>query len=221
MFVADLDAPDLAAEDHHHLARSLRVRPGDPITISDGAGRWRAARFDHQPVPDGEIVTVGRPEPPIAIGFVVPKGDRPAWIVQKLVELGADVIIPLRSARSVVRWDGERGARHVDRLRRVAVEAAMQSRRVWLPRVDDVTDAAELLRSDDNVALCEPGGRPPELGSSVLLIGPEGGWDDTETAAAGRLVGLGPQVLRAETAAIAAATALMLLRNELVSRHST
>ena len=75
-------------------------------------------------------------EPGLTVAFAPTKGERPEWVVQKLTELGVDRIVPLISERSVVRWAGERGAGAVERLRRVAREAAAQSRRVWLPDVE-------------------------------------------------------------------------------------
>ena len=71
------------------------------------------------------------------MAFAPVKGERPEWVVQKLTELGIDRIVPLFSERSVVRWSGARGQATVERLRRVAREAAAQCRRVWLPEVSD------------------------------------------------------------------------------------
>ncbi len=73
----------------------------------------------------------------MTVAFSPVKGDRPEWAVQKLTELGVDRIVPLVAARSVVRWTGDRGAAVVERWRRVAREAAMQSRRAWLPAVEE------------------------------------------------------------------------------------
>ena len=115
VFVASLEAPVLEDDDYHHLSRSLRTRDGDPITICDGDGRWRPARFGAAPEPTGEIVEVPTGRPSLGVGFVVPKGDRPNWIVQKLTELGVDRIQPLSSARSVVRWDADKAASRSNR----------------------------------------------------------------------------------------------------------
>ena len=83
-------------------------------------------------------------EPGLTVAFAPTKGERPEWVVQKLTELGVDRIVPLISERSVIRWAGERGTGAVERLRRVAREAAAQSRRVWLPDVGAVTKFADL-----------------------------------------------------------------------------
>jgi 16S rRNA (uracil1498-N3)-methyltransferase len=111
-----------------------------------------------------------------------------------------------------VRWPAGEASTQLSRLRRVAREAAMQSRRVWLPEVAGVTGVAELAATS-GVALAHPGGGPPALDRPVLLVGPEGGWDDAELAAAPALVGLGPSVLRTETAAVVAGALLCALRS--------
>jgi 16S rRNA (uracil1498-N3)-methyltransferase len=150
----------------------------------------------------------------------VPKGERPELIVQKLTELGIDRIVPFTAARSVVRWDAERAARHIDRLRRVSREAAMQSHRMWLPIIDELRTFDEVAALP-GAALAEAGGGPPTLGRPVVLIGPEGGWTGDEVGVGLPCVGLGRHVLRAETAAIAAAAALGLLRAGLVRSEAT
>lgn len=219
VFVDSLDSPVLADDDLHHLQRVLRTRDGDPITISDGAGRWREARFGQAPEPTSEIVVVDAATPRISVGFVVPKGDRPSWVVQKLTELGVDRILLLSSARSVVRWEGPKNDDRLSRLRSVARAAAMQSRQVRLPVIEPPLNVRSALAGND-VALAHPAGEPPSLRRSTILVGPEGGWDSAELSAGAATVGLGPSVLRAETAAIAAGTVLSLLRARLVIEHS-
>lgn len=224
LFVADLQSPELDAADAHHLSRVLRLRPGEVVTVSDGAGRWRPCRFTRSAglEPDGEVVVDAAPTPAVTVGFAIVKGDRPDWVVQKLTELGVDRIVPLMAARSVVRWDGERALRHVQRLRTVAREAAMQSRRVWLPEVADVCDldAGGPLEGwapgAAATALAHPGGTPPSLAQPTILVGPEGGWTPAEVGAAPVLVGLGPTVLRTETAALCAGVVLSVLRSGLL-----
>ncbi|HKN40463.1 MAG TPA: RsmE family RNA methyltransferase [Acidimicrobiia bacterium] len=218
-FVADVEAPELATEDRHHLERVLRLRPGEQLTVSDGAGRWRLCRFATELELAGPVQVEPRPEPEITVALALTKGERLEWAVQKLTELGVDRIVPLAAARSVVRWDGDRGVAHVDRLRRVARQAAMQSRRVRLPVVAGVHDFATAA-SLPGAAMAERGGHPPTLATPVVLVGPEGGWDEAELAAPLPTVGLGPHVLRAETAAVAAAALLTALRAGLVTPPS-
>jgi 16S rRNA (uracil1498-N3)-methyltransferase len=232
VFVEDLARPDLADDDAHHLARVLRLRPGEPVVAADGHGAWRLCRYRgpgsrpgaamaDSPVleHDGPVVSLARPVPPVTIGFVAVKGDRPEWVVQKLTEAGVDRIVVLRSTRAVVRWDGERGSRALDRLRRVAREAAAQSRRAWLPEVLGVLELADMARlaGPAPLALAHPGGDPPSVATPAMAVGPEGGWDPAELASGDfPLVGLGPRILRAETAAVAAGLLLCALRDGLV-----
>ena len=212
MFVEDVEAPALADGDRHHLEKALRLRAGDPLVVADGAGSWRPVRFGPELEPTDDVATEPRPGPTLAVGLTPTKGDRPEWAVQKLTELAVDRIVVLRTDRSVVRWEGDKVDHHLDRLRRIAREAAMQSRRVWLPEVLGV----HALADHPGAVLADPGGRPPSVEDHVVLCGPEGGWSDEERAAAPSLVGLGPGVLRAETAAVTAGALLVALREGVV-----
>ena len=221
VFVNDLDHPVLTGHDRHHLERVLRLRPGQVVTVGDGAGAWRPCAWRAGGLePTGEVVRSPAPSPPVTVGFALTKGERPEWVVQKLTEAGVDSLVPLVAARSVVRLDEQAVGRRVERWRRVAREAAMQSRRTTLPVIDApvaVAEAAAGLAS--GVALAEPGGDPPSLDRPAVLVGPEGGWSPEELALGPPLVGLGPTVLRAETAAVAAAVLLGALRSGLVTEH--
>jgi 16S rRNA (uracil1498-N3)-methyltransferase len=216
-FVADLHVPELDPGDRHHLSRVLRLRPGDVLTVGDGAGRWRHCRFGPALEPVGEITVDRRPAPPVAVAFALVKGERPEWAVQKLTELGVDRIIAFTAARSVVRWDPDKAARATERLGRVAREAAMQCRRTWLPVVETPTTFAEVAARPAAV-LTDADGDPPWLAAGPVLVGPEGGWDPDERSmvdATGRplpRMTLGPHVLRSETAAVAVAALLGALR---------
>ena len=211
VFVSDLDAPVPEAADRHHLERVLRLRRGDPLTVSDGAGRWRPCRWGDELEPVGEVVEVPRPAMPVAVGFVPVKGDRPEWVVQKCTELGVDRLVVLSSERSVVRWEGDRAARHLERLAKVAREAAMQSRRCHLPQIDGVFPLGE-VSGEEGIVRAEAGGRRPERGDRLVVVGPEGGWTDVERGLVPTAVGLADHVLRAETAAITATVLYTALR---------
>ena len=221
VFVPDLAGPALDPADRHHLDRVLRLRAGEVVTASDGAGRWVACRWlgagIESPLEvDGGVVVEPSPAPEITVAFAPPKGDRPEWAVQKLTEVGVDRIVPLVADRSVVRWTGDRASGPVARLRRVAREAAMQSRRVWLPVVEEPSTFAEVA-ARAGVAMAVAGGGPPSLSRPVVLVGPEGGWSEDELGRGLPTVGLGPNVLRTETAAMAAATLLVALRSGLLA----
>lgn len=202
-FVADLDQPALDDDDRHHLRRVLRLRDGADLTVSDGAGGWRACTFGDTLGLAGDIVRVPPPTPLLTLGVALTKGSKPELVVQKATELGIDRIVVFVSARSIPRWDDARTAKQLARLRRVAREASMQCRRVRIPSVEgllDVVDTHALV----GAAVADMGATP-YAGQHTVLIGPEGGWTDDERDAM-PTVGLGPHVLRAETAAIAAAT---------------
>ncbi len=215
-FVEDIAAPVLSAEDHHHLATVLRIKAGEPLTVADGRGRWRRCHFGDPLAPVGEVCFVEAPVPPITIAFALVKGERPELIVQKLTEIGVDRIVPFLAERSVVRPASDRMSKQLIRWRRVAREAAMQSRRAWLPEVEAVRSFSEVVAEPGAIA-ADRGGVAPTLGRPTVLVGPEGGWSPGERSRLGETVALGPQVLRAETACIAAATLLIALRSGIVA----
>lgn len=220
-FVEDIEEPALLDSDVHHLVRVLRQRDGDPLTVADGAGRWRTARLQPSSPPSlselGPVTDLPDLVPALAIGFALVKGDRPELIVQKLTELGIDRIVPFRAERSVVRWDAARGAKAVDRLRLVARAAAMQCHRPRLPVIDEVADLTDLVA--EGGALADRGGEVPSLEMPFVLVGPEGGWSPAEAAPSVPRVTLGAHVLRSETAALTAGVVLASLRVGLVG-HS-
>jgi 16S rRNA (uracil1498-N3)-methyltransferase len=214
VFVEDLSTCAIDPADTHHLTRVLRLRPGETVVASDGNGWWRPCRFTGSAPwlePESEVAEVARASPPVSVAFTPVKGDRPEWVVQKLVEIGVDRIVVLRSERSVVVWEGQRAERAIERLRKVAVQAAAQSRRVFVPEVAGVTTISDLATGEP-LALAERGGGPPILGRTVC-VGPEGGWTGPELGLASVTVGLGHGVLRAETAAIVAGALVCALRD--------
>lgn len=217
VYVADLAAPVLAPGDHHHLARVRRVRDGDPILLGDGAGRWCAAQMSgERPEVLSPVAVAGRLVPEVSVGLALIKGSKPELVVQKLTELGVDHIRPFTAVRSVVRWDEDKSAASQIRLERVAREAAMQSRRPWPPTVHRVATFTEVAAME-GACRAERDGAPVSLAHPLVLVGPEGGWDDDERSLEMSVVGLGPNVLRAETAAIAAGALLGAVRAGLVA----
>ncbi len=217
VFVDDLDAPELHESDRRHLLAVLRLRPGQPLTASDGRGGVRRCRMGDRGALEtcGEVLNMPRPQPALTVGVALTKGARLEVAVQKLTELGIERIVPFVAARSVLRWDGERAEHHRRRLGRIAREAAMQSRRAHLPVLEELSDPPTLA-GRPGAALCQRGGRPPTLDDRVVLVGPEGGWAPEELALGLPCIGLGPHVLRAETAALAVAAVLVALRDGVV-----
>lgn len=162
-----------------------------------------------------EVRSEPAPARPVTVGFALVKGDRPELVVQKLTELGVDVIAPFVAERSVVRWDEAKAATAANRLTKVAREASMQCRRCHLPRVEPLGEFERCVDMPGTV-LAQKGG--PALSGEVsgVLVGPEGGWTTAELR--GRATaGLGTHVLRAETAAITAGVLRTALRAGLVA----
>ena len=209
VFVDDLDDLVLEGDDAHHLTRVLRLRDGESVTASDGSGRWRRCRFTASVlVADGDI-EVDDPPAGVTVLFALGKGDKPETVVQKLTELGVSRVVPFVAERSVVKWDADKARRNVERLRKVAREAAMQSRQVFLPLIDDVQSSLhEAVSLVGDVAVAEPGG--PDLDGSVaaVAVGPEGGFTPDELSGQ-RTVSLPGGILRAETAAVVAGALLV------------
>ncbi len=224
-FIDDVSAETvvLTGDEASHAVRTLRVKPGEIITVGDGAGAVVTARVTsvgpqlHATVI--QRVVTERARPTVSMYPAVPKSGKLELVVQKLTELGVDEILPWFAERTIVRWDDRKARANGERLRAVGREAAKQSRRAWLPRI---ADPAFLEPSAALVVLHEE-----ETGTRLrdvlfdgveavgVVIGPEGGLSAGEVErflAAGAVVaGLGEQVLRAETASIVAA-ALVLSR---------
>ena len=207
-FVVDLDAPVLADGDRHHLERVRRLRPGDELTVGDGAGRFRTVRFGPQLEATGEIETAPTPGSPVTIAFALTKGDKPELVVQKLVEIGVHRIVPFVADRTIVRWDEGKSTRNVRRWRAIAREAAAQAHRPHLAEVAEVSTFADVAALP-GAALAHPDGAPPSPDTRTVLVGPEGGWSPAEEAAVADRVRLGTHVLRAETAALVAGALLL------------
>lgn len=237
VFVEDLEDPVACQQDAHHLTEVLRLHKGDHIIASNGLGSMRTCTLPspppagtHRPRREqvgpkalevtGDIEFVPRELQIFGVGFAMAKSDRSEWAVQKLTELGASEIWPFISKRSVVRLGGSEALRRGEKLRRVALEAAAQCRRVWLPRVHDPVElevAARELSKLGQLAFAEPGGTAPSPDLAAILIGPEGGWTPDELAIAPCLVRLSDAILRVETAAITSAVILAGLRSSLQS----
>ena len=217
----------LRAEEAHHARRVLRLESGAPVVCFDGEGtvlrgRITAYAKDAAEVEvDEALAPEPEPAPRITLAQGLVKGERMDLIVQKATELGASAILPLRAERSDVRLDDERGSRRAERWRRIAVEAAKQCERARLPRLLEpatVDAALSTCGGADGpaVAFVERDGLPARgaleaLGSPgrvTVFVGPEGGWSPGErdllAERAALCLSLGPTILRAETAAIAA-----------------
>lgn len=219
----------LDPDDAHHATRSLRLGLGDRITSSDGNGAVAVCRIVDA-ARDAVVVEVEErevrppPSPRLALLLAPPKGERLAWAVQKLTEVGTDRIVLVESGRGVRRWSADRAARVVERVRGVAREAAKQSRRAFLPRVEGPLRWSDALGEAASrglmVLLWEEAARgladllpeePPD--EIAVVVGPEGGIAEEEAREAERrgalLASLGTNILRTETAALAGASVVL------------
>lgn len=224
---ATVALPDAAA---HHAAKVLRLAPGDDIILFNGqGGAWQATLHS---VGKTVRATLGAfdaedREPPLAVTLVqsLPASDKMDFVVQKCVELGVARIQPVAARRSLLKLSGERKQRRVEHWRGIAIAACEQSGRNRVPDVADILDLSQYLAlaatQNETKLVCAPGATsrlgdfPPSEHRISLLIGPEGGFEEGELAAAHaagfQLAGLGPRVLRTETAGPAAMAALMSL----------
>lgn len=215
VLVDDVTRPELVDDRLHHLARVRRLRPGDPLTVTDGRGSWRPCTFTGTAAVEvaGPVTSLPVPEPELTVAFALTKSDKPDLVVQKLTELGVDRIVPFRAERSIVRWDEAKAARQNERLVAIARAACEQSHRCWLPVVEPVTDVADL--ASRGAVRLDRGPVGVTLDRPVVAVGPEGGWTEAERALLPDAAGLGPHVLRAETAAITAGAVLGAMRSGL------
>lgn len=208
LFVSSLEAPEPEPADGHHLFRVLRLRDGEVVTVSDGAGRWLPTVVKGGGLDAAGDITAEDAPVPCEVVTAIPKGDRLEWMVQKLTEVGATRIVLANFARSVVRWDATRAARQIERLHRVVREAASQSRRVWLPALEGPLPATDVLATAGSVLL-DPAGAAGVIAHRVV-VGPEGGCTAEEVAMAPATATLGQTILRVETAAIVAASRVVV-----------
>ena len=223
----------LRGAEAHHLGRVLRLKTGARVCLFDGTGaQYEAAvqKSDRDTVTLTILATViaaqQQPAAELHLGQGLLKGKKMDLVVQKATELGIAAIHPFLSRHAAVRLPE---AEKESRWQRIALEACKQSKRPLPPRCHPVREFAALLETaqpfDQKILFWEqPGGvslhdlfspESPLSGSVFFLVGPEGGFSQTEhqtaIAAGFTAVTLGPRILRAETAAIAAAAILQFL----------
>lgn len=208
----------IRGDEHHYLARVRRARAGDTIDLVDGVGHHATAVIAR--ITDGEtVLDVGEPAAIVSaspfVRALLPliKGDRMDAALEKLVEVGVDAIVVWPAMRSVVKLDGDRQTARIAKYQAAVQAAARQCGRAQIPPVtwaDDLASALRALPTSVRFVLDpaseEPLEVPVEASDVTIVSGPEGGLAPTELEAlAGFMpVGLGPRVLRAETAPVVA-----------------
>ena len=221
---------ELSTDATHHALKVLRVGAGDGAILFDGrGGQWRATlqpAGKHLRATLEEFDDADR-EPPLDLTLVqaLPASDKMDFVVQKAVELGVRRIQPVAAKRSVIKLSGERAERRVEHWRNISIAACEQSGRNQVPSVAPILDLPQYLgmaaQQNGMRLICAPGiaVRLRDLaipeGPVSLLVGPEGGFEEGEILAARaagfHAIGLGPRVLRTETAGLGAVAAMMAL----------
>ncbi|RUL89538.1 RsmE family RNA methyltransferase [Tautonia sociabilis] len=212
---------EVSGPEAHHLARVRRSVPGDRVELFDGRGNAVQGRIEAvgrstvSVVIEAPLPTRPVPSATVTLASAVPKGERFDWLIEKATELGVARLIPIRTARSVV----DPRSSKLDRLRRLVVEASKQSGRNRLMELGAPIDWEDLIGQGPlGVGLVahpagEPIGRVGPAREVTVAIGPEGGFTDEEIgralASGWRAVGLGPTILRIETAGLAACAAIL------------
>jgi len=217
----------LEGPEGRHAATVRRVARGEVVDLVDGEGtRVRcvvvAVGRDTVDLDVTQRVVEPNPSPRLVLAQALVKGDRGELAVELATEAGVDEVIPWVAARSVAQWRGERGERALERWRSTAREAAKQSRRARWPLVPALCDGTQLAGRAAGCALAvvlhEEAAEPlaglalPTAGDVLVVVGPEGGFTGAELAAlaavGARACHLGPGVLRASTAGVAALAVL-------------
>ncbi|GLU46374.1 16S rRNA (uracil(1498)-N(3))-methyltransferase [Nocardiopsis ansamitocini] len=227
----DGDRMVLGGPEGRHAATVRRLAVGEVVHLADGAGT--RARC--------EVVAVGKdtvtfavhertveapPAPRLVVVQALPKGDRGELAVEVMTEAGVDAVVPWAAERSITRWKADRAAKSLAKWRSAARSAAKQARRSRVPNVSEpvaTRDVVELLSAASlGIVLHEEGAirlsevalpsAPTDATEIVTVVGPEGGFTDSELAAfdsAGAVRALlGPTVLRTSTAGVAALAVL-------------
>ena len=213
----------ISGQDAFHIARALRMAVGDGITVSDGTGKEYSATLTKirddlcEASVSEERISSSESPVEITLYMAIPKGDKLETVVQKAVELGAAHIVPFESERCIKRPSRDKADKLIARLSKIANEAAKQCGRARLPVVHPIVkigEVARALKSYDLSLFCyeAPGTRPVrsvldecgEIKTLSAIVGSEGGFSPAEADllvdGGAVAVGLGPRILRCETA---------------------
>lgn len=221
----------LSGETAAHIAKSLRMRVGEEVVLCDGKGYDYACLIES--ITKNEVhlkrvfQTKSESEPTVHVELYqgLPKADKLAEVVRKCTELGVSVFHPVVMKRSIAKWDAKTAQKKCERLQKIAKEAASQSRRGIIPTVCDVQAFESALRENrcqKTILFYENGGKNlheilndykhRQVDSLALVIGPEGGFEESEVAfaaaAGAEIATLGKRILRTETAPVAASAAI-------------
>lgn len=224
----------LDGESARHIAKSLRMRVGDVICVTDGGGEDYGCQIEE--ITKDEVVLKvcykqaceSEPTCKVTIYQGVPKSTKLEDIIQKCVELGVTEIVPTLTKRCVSRPDDKSAGKKNQRYQKIALEAAQQSGRGIVPKIENMKTLKQALAEDESevkIVFFEGGGKKlteiidKNTKSVSIFIGPEGGFEEAEVeqieSAGGVRATLGKRILRTQTAPVAGLTAIMLLTGNL------
>ena len=223
----------IVGTDVNHISNVLRMKQGEEVWISDGGKKEYRCAIEAFSADEVLLHIIYAQEPDYELSSRIylfqglPKADKMELIIQKAVELGAYEIIPVETKRCVVKLDGKKAAKKVDRWQQIAESAAKQSKRMLIPNVHQVLSFKEALKYAESMDIrlipyeLAKGMQETkeilaaiELGQSIgIFIGPEGGFEEKEVEAAisegAKPITLGKRILRTETAGLAILSVLM------------
>jgi len=210
----------LSGDEAHHAAKAARLRVGERVQIGDGRGHLARAEATSINADAVELVVIDawmveREQPEVWLAQSLAKQGRDEQAVEQATEVGVDRVIPLGTERAVVKWEGAKKTSGHERWQRIVREATKQSLQPYLAPVDSLHSLTELLERPDiqlialdhraDTSILDVPIEPlPGAPAIVLVVGPEGGWSDSEkeaiVAAGGGVAKLGDGVLRASSA---------------------
>jgi 16S rRNA (uracil1498-N3)-methyltransferase len=220
----------ISGDDYHHVIRVMRMAVGDKVLCVDRSGKSYIciiAEITDKKINCNVVECVdGSSELPIRVTIAsgLPKGDKLEWIIQKGTELGANQFVPFTAARSIVKWDEKKADKKVERWQKIAKEAAEQSHRNIVPTVHFPVNLSALIEASKNYdckliayeedsrngeasVLAQSLKNLEENNTLLIVFGPEGGLDPKEIVKLQehgfQTCGLGPRILRTETAPLA------------------
>lgn len=220
-FVDNLEELRLLDENAHHADRVLRLKKGEELLISDGAGSWARCRIEDISKREVILNAVERgfenpDELKVSVLQALPKGDRARETVELLTASGVHQIFPWQASRSI--------GKECEKWQSAAIEASKQSRRFFIPKVSeklDLKDAIEICKNFEQILICHESADQKlseivkRAKSTLVIIGPEGGISEDEVVtfqrAGGSTIKLGRPILRSAHAGIAAVSAVSAL----------
>ena len=224
----------LDGESARHIAKSLRMRVGDMLMICDNESNEYGCQINEITKDNVSLKICYKqanhtePSCKVSIYQGVPKSSKMEDIIQKCTELGVNKITPILTKRCVSRPDDKSSAKKNARYQKIALEAAQQSGRGIVPKIDNMTSIKDAIKNDDSevkIIFYEGGGEPlkniinENTKSVSIYIGPEGGFEKEEVELilenGGKVATLGPRILRTQTAPVAALSVIMMLTNNM------